>query len=233
MPRAPRADEAGGLYHVLNRGNLRAEIFHKDEDYAAFERILGEALEIHQVELFAYQLMPNHYHLVIRPLVDGEMSRFMSWVGGTHTMRYHSHYHTGGTGHVYQQRYKSFPIQDDVHFHVVCRYVERNALRAGLVDSAELWRRGSLWRWHNKQDSEPKLLSPWPLARPPKWVTRVNQALSEKELEAVRRCAQRGAPLGDEGWVESIARRLNLESTMRPRGRPRIRKPPQDANKEA
>ncbi|MCC9599396.1 transposase [Stieleria sp. JC731] len=233
MPRAPRADEAGGLYHVLNRGNLRAEIFHKDEDYAAFERILGEALEIHQVELFAYQLMPNHYHLMIRPLVDGEMSRFMSWVGGTHTMRYHSHYHTGGTGHVYQQRYKSFPIQDDVHFHVVCRYVERNALRARLVDSAELWCWGSLWRWHNKKDSEPKLLSPWPLARPPKWVTRVNLALSEKELEAVRRCPQRGAPLGDEGWAESIARRLNLESPMRPRSRPRIRKPPQDANKEA
>jgi hypothetical protein len=58
------------------------------------------------------------------------MSRFMGWVGGTHTMRYHAHYHTSGLGHVYQQRYKSFPIQDDEHFFVVCRYVERNALRA-------------------------------------------------------------------------------------------------------
>ncbi|WP_315861082.1 transposase [Stieleria sp. JC731] len=164
--------------------------------------MLGEAREMNQVELFAYQLMPNHYHLVIRPLVDGEMSRFKGWVG-THTMRYHAHYHTGGTRHVYQQRYKSFPIQDDNHFHVVCRYVERNALRAGLVESAEQWR--SLRRWRNRKDSEPRLLSRWPLARPPKWVTRVNQALSEKEIEAVRRSAQRGAPLGDEGWVESIA----------------------------
>ena len=128
MPRPPRADEAGGLYHALNRGNLRATIFHKDEDYKAFERILYEGLQIHQVELFSFQLMPNHYHLVLRPLVDGEMSRFMGWVGGTHTMRYHSHYHTSGMGHVYQQRDKSFPIQDDEHFFVVCRYVERNAL---------------------------------------------------------------------------------------------------------
>ncbi len=130
MPRPSRADEAGGLYHALNRGNLRAEIFHKDEDFAAFERILHEGLQLHQVQLFSYQLMPNHDHLVLRPLVDGEMSRFMGWVGGTHTMRYHAHYHTSGLGHVYQQRYKSFPIQDDEHFFVVCRYVERNALRS-------------------------------------------------------------------------------------------------------
>lgn len=56
-----------------------------------------------QVELYSYQLMSNHYHLVLRPLIDGEMSRFMGWIGGTHTMRYHAHYHTSGLGHVYQQ----------------------------------------------------------------------------------------------------------------------------------
>ncbi len=105
MPRPSRVDEAGGLYHALNRGNLRAEIFHKDEDYAAFETILHERLQRHQVQLFSDQLMPNHYHLVLRPLVDSEMSRFMGWIGGTHTIRYHAHYHTGGQGHVYQQRY--------------------------------------------------------------------------------------------------------------------------------
>ena len=228
MPRPPRADEADGLYHALNRGNLRATIFHKDADYEAFERILYEGLQIHQVQLYAFQLMPNHYHLVLRPLVDGEMSRFMGWVGGTHTMRYHAHYHTSGMGHVYQQRYKSFPIQDDEHFLVVCRYVERNALRAGLVERAEDWRWGSLWRWLRKPEPNPPLLSPWPLARLPGWTKRVNAALSEEELAAVRLSAQRGKPLGDEGWVESIARRLNLESTMRPRGRKRVRFPKPD-----
>jgi Zn-dependent protease len=84
------------------------------------------------------------------PLVDGEMSRFLGWVGGTHTMRYHAHYHTSGMWHVYQQRYKSFPIQDDDHFFVVCRYVERNALRANLVNRAEQWQWSSLWRWMQK-----------------------------------------------------------------------------------
>ena len=135
-------------------------------------------------------------------------------------------------GPVYEQRYKSFPIQDDEHFFVVCRYVERNALRADLVDRAEDWRWGSLWRWLQKPEPEPKLLSPWPLPRLPGWVARVNESLTKPELDAVRLSAQRGKPLGDEGWVESIARRLDLESTMRPRGRPRVRFPKQKPNKE-
>ena len=177
--------------------------------------------------------MPNHYHLVLRPLVDGEMSRFMGWVGGTHTMRYHAQYRTTGMGHLYQQRYKSFPIQDDDHFFVVCRYLERNALRAKLVKRAEHWRWSSLWRWLQKPEPEPRLLSPWPLSRLPGWVDRVNAPLSKQELEAVRLSAHRGRPLGDEGWVESTARRLNLESTMRPRGRPRVRFPKEKAIKEA
>ena len=221
MPRPPRADEAFGIYHVLNRGNLRATIFHKEDDYAAFEKIFAEGLERYEIELLSYQLMPNHYHLILRPLVDGEMSRFMKWIGGTHTMRYHAHYHTGGLGHVYQQRFKSFPIQSDEHFLVVCRYVERNALRAGLVDRAEDWRWGSLWRWLQKSEPEPKILFAWPIARLRNWTERVNEAMNEKELEAVRRCVHRSQPFGDKDWTATTAKRFNLESTLRLRGRPK------------
>ena len=210
------------MYHALNRGNLRADIFKKDEDFAAFESILHEALNRYEVELYAYQLMSNHYHLVLRPLVDGEMSRFMKWVGGTHTMRYHAHYKTGGMGHVYQQRYKSFPIQDDEHFFTVCRYVERNALRAGLVKRAEDWEWGSLWRWLQKPEPDPTLLSPWPLRRLPRWAERVNASLSKSELAAIRNSVNRGKPLGTDNWVKATAKRLNLESTIRPRGRPTV-----------
>jgi putative transposase len=232
MPRSPRADAAGGLYHALNRGNLRADIFKKERDFAAFEKILLEGLDRYEVELFSYQLMTNHYHLVLRPLVDGEMSRFMGWVGGTHTMRYHAHYDTSGLGHVYQQRYKSFPIQDDGHFLCVCRYVERNALRAEMVARAEDWRWGSLWRWLQKPEPDPKLLSPWPIPRLPQWVQRVNQPLTENELDAVRLSAQRGRPLGDDQWVKSTVKKFRLESTFRPRGRQRIRPLPKQPIKE-
>jgi putative transposase len=223
MSRSPRADEAGGLYHALNRGNLGAKIFRKEVDFVDFEKVLSEALQLYRVELYAYQIMGTHWHLVLRPLVDGEMGRFCKWVGGTHTMRYNSRRHTTGGGHLYQGRFKSFPIQDDEHFLKVCRYVERNALRAELVAHAEDWRWGSLWRWLQKPAPEPKLLSSWPIARLPNWVQRVNEPLTDSELKAIRICAHRGAPFGDEDWIESIARRLDLESTMRPRGRPRVR----------
>ena len=84
--------------------------------------------------------MPNHWHLVLRPNRGGAMSDFFRRITATHTIRYHAHYHTSGQGHVYQGRFKSFPIQEDEHFLTVCRYVERNALRAGLTNRAEAWR---------------------------------------------------------------------------------------------
>lgn len=233
MPRPHRADQAGGLYHALNRGNLRADIFKKPADFIAFEKILSEGLERYEVQLFCYQLMTNHYHLVLSPLVDGEMSRFMGWINGTHTMRYHAHYKTSGMGHVYQQRYKSFPIQNDDHFLCVCRYVERNALRAKMVRRAEDWQWGSLWRWLQKPEPDPKLLSPWPIPRSSGWTRRVNEPMSESELDAVRLSAQRGRPLGDEQWVNSTVKRFKLESTIRPRGRQRIRPTPGQPIKEA
>jgi len=161
------------------------------------------------------------------------MCGFMGWVCGTHTMRYHAHYHTSGLGHVYQQRYKSFPIQDGEHVFVVCRYVERNALRVGLVSRAENWRWGSLWRWLQSPEPKPKLLSPWLIPRLPNWMDRVSAPLTDAELVAVRQCVQLGRPLGDEGWVESILRRLGLESTMRPRGHQRVRPVPEKQIKES
>lgn len=233
MPRGPRADEAGGLYHALNRGNSRTEVFHKEADYEAFERILAEGLERYDVHLFCYQLMPNHWHLVLRPNRDGEMSRFLRWITGTHTMRYRAHYQTSGQGHVYQGRFKSFPIQDDAHFLTVCRYVERNALRAGLVPRAEDWRWSSLWRWLQRVEPSPAILSPWPIPRSAHWVDRVNEPLTDRELSVLRVAAQRGTPLGEPSWVESTATRLGLSSTLRPRGRPQVILPEEPENKES
>ena len=91
MPRQPRADEAGMIYHALNRGNRRQTIFHKDEDYEAFIRVLAEGLAKCAVEIFAFTLMPNHWHLVLRPGRDGQMGAFLRWVTATHTLRSHAH----------------------------------------------------------------------------------------------------------------------------------------------
>ena len=145
MPRTARAIEAGMVYHVLNRGNGRMRLFYKDGDFHAFERVLAEALQRYPVDLLTYCLMGNHWHLVVRPGTDDALGRFMGWIGVTHVRRHHEHYHTRGGGHLYQGRFKSFPIQEEGHFLNVCRYVEANAVRGGLVAGAEDWHWGGLY----------------------------------------------------------------------------------------
>lgn len=221
MGRPVRADEARGIYHMLNRGNRRERIFHKQEDFEAFERIMAEALERSRIKLFAYCLLPNHWHMVVSPEVDGEMGRFGQWLGLTHTQRYHAHYHTTGEGHLYQGRFKSFPVQDDHHFHAVCRYVERNAYTAELCDCPDAWRFGSLWRWAHGTAKDKSLLATWPLPRRPKWIDFVAAAITDQERQAIQRSIQRGVPFGDDNWVSKTVQRFGLQSTLRSRGRPR------------
>jgi putative transposase len=220
MPRTLRADEPGLIYHVMNRGNGRSRLFHKDEDYAAFERVLSQGLERYPVKLLTYCLMPNHWHLVLAPRESGAMGRLMGWVGVTHVRRHHEHYHTRGGGHLYQGRFKSFPIEQDEHLLQVCRYVEANALRAGLVAAAEDWPWSGLYA--RRRRGKPLSLSPWPVDRPAGWTALVNESVPPAQLNELRKNhVIRGRPFGNEAWVEKMAGRLGLSSTLRPVGRPK------------
>ncbi|MHB1158142.1 MAG: transposase [Phycisphaerales bacterium] len=223
MPRTARVQPGGYVYHVINRGNSRMTIFDDDADYAAFERILTQTLDEAPMRLLGWCLMPNHWHLVLWPRHDGDLGRFMHRLTVRHVRRWHEHHHSVGGGHVYQGPYKSFVVQTDAHFLTVMRYVERNALRAGLVESAEQWRWGSLWRRVNSRVvvEDAPALSEGPVDRPGNWTRRVNQAETEQELEALRHCVRRGRPYGQTQWVRRTAQRLGLEWTIRPRGRPR------------
>lgn len=225
MPRPKRAAEGGLVYHALNRANARLAIFDTEEDYAAFQRVLAQAVVRDDMRLLAYCLMPNHFHLVLWPPEDGDLSRFMRWLTVTHTQRWHAHHRTAGTGHLYQGRFKSFPVQSDEHFLTVCRYVERNALRANLVERAEDWRWGSLWSRRSRERSGGPALTAWPINRPRDWVSRVNRPFGPEEEEAIRRSIQRGQPFGAPSWQTQVAARLGLESTLRPQGRPRKARP--------
>ncbi len=221
MPRRPRVTPGGLVYHVLNRAVARLPLFQKRVDYEAFERVLALAVERHPLRVLAYSVMPNHWHMVLWPRQDGQLTAFLRWLTHTHTMRWHAHHHTAGTGHLYQGRFKAFPVQTDEHFLTVCRYIERNALRANLVLRAEQWRWSSLWRRESGAGESKSLLSEWPVERPDNWLEMVNQPQSAAELEAVRRCVTRSAPYGSASWQMHTARRLGLEFTLRPRGRPR------------
>ena len=98
MPRRLRVSSGGFAYHVLNRAVARQRIFRTAKDYEAFERVLGEAKERLPMRLLAWCVMPNHWHLVLWPRGDGDLSEFMRWLSVTHTQRWHAAHHTSGTG---------------------------------------------------------------------------------------------------------------------------------------
>lgn len=234
MPRRPRACPPGYAYHVLNRGVGRMKLFEKAGDYEAFERALLETrARFPGVELFAYCLMPNHWHLMLRPAEEGQLSEFMRLLTVTHTQRWHAHRRSSGTGPVYQGRFKSFPVEAGDHFLVAARYVERNPLRARLapVGKALSWRWSSLWARRHGDDELRAVLSPWPIPRQPGkpgpmgepagWLRLVNRAQTQAELDALRLCVKRGRPLGSARWTDRTAAKLGLASTLRPVGRPR------------
>ena len=221
MPRRARVAPGGFVYQVLNRTVARHALFNKDEDYAAFERVFDQALEEYPMRVLAYCLMPNHWHFVLWPENDGQLSAFVRWLTHTHTMRWHAHYHTSGSGHLYQGRFKSFPIAADQHLYQVRRYVERNALRANLVAQAEAWRWSSLYLRTMDTARTAAWLTDWPVPMPADWRQWVQEPQTEAELARIRRAVVRGCPYGALPWQRRTARRLGLEATLRPVGRPR------------
>lgn len=225
MPRRARSIIGGMVYHVLNRAAGRRRLFFKPSDFVAFEKIIEKTVARIPLRILSYCVMPTHFHFVTwpRPGDDTELSEFMRLLTVTHAQRYHVHFKTTGTGPVYQGRFKAFPVQCDDHFHTLARYVERNPLRARLVECAGQWRWSSLWRWLHGDASARRLLSDWPDTcgrRPNDWLEIVNRPQTEAELLAVRTCLQRNRPFGDHRWTQTAAEQLNLTSSLRSRGRP-------------
>jgi putative transposase len=216
MPRRARAGTAGMSFHVINRGVRRARLFDHEGDYRAFVTVMQATLERVRIRLFAFCIMPNHFHLLCSPTHDGQLSEFMRLMTGTHSKRWHAARGTSGTGCVYQGRFKAFPVQTDRHFLTVGRYVERNALRARLVDRAEEWPWSSLSS--HPGHGRPRLTCEWPVVPPGDWLNLVNGV--ETHIDAVRLAVKRSRPYGDDDWVNHTAANLQLQPTLNPIGRP-------------
>jgi putative transposase len=217
MPRTARAIAADYCYHVINRGNKKACIFHERADYQQFLAVVARAQHRIRLPILAACLMPNHVHLVVRPKAGADLAKWAHWVFTTHVRWYHAKHET--TGRVWQGRFKAFPVQQDHHFLTVMRYVERNALRAKLVERAEDWEWGSLaWR---KASSPPLELAASPVPLPSYWRHLVNEPQSAAELTELRTCVNRQRPFGNAEWVTQQAAELGLDQSLKPMGRPR------------
>jgi putative transposase len=221
MDQRQRGDRAGYIYHVLNRANAKVEIFKREKDYEAFLRIIEESLEKTPLNIFSFCIMPNHWHFVLRTQEDGDMGRFIQRLTISHAKRWHAAHQTTGAGHLYQGRYKSFPIQNDSHFLTVCRYVERNPLRAKLVEGVQDWKWSSLWIREKGNQEQKKILAPWPVEMVPNHLEWVNQPLTSAEEADINGCMKRNRPYGSLAWSFESSKNLGLEHTLRPLGRPK------------
>ena len=199
----------------MNRAAKKSRLFENASDYQAFHDIVAEAVTRFDIALFSYIVMPNHWHFLLSSEVDRELSRFMHWLEGTHARRWALAKGVDGQGAVYQGRFKAIAIQAERHFVWVCRYIERNALRANLVDRAEQWRWSSLWQRENA--GEGPRLARWPVTMPDDWATHVNTPQTDAELEMFRHAMCLGRPFGDTEWLRTLGHKT------RPRGRPRRR----------
>jgi putative transposase len=218
MPRQKRIAKGNLVYHVLNRANGRLHIFHKPDDFAAFEQILTEALARFDMRLCGYCIMSNHWHLVLWPRLDGDLPAFMKWLTVTHSHRWHGAHGTVGIGHLYQGRYKSFPVQDGQYYLTLMRYVESNPLRAKLVYRSADWPWSSMALRLGAQ--KPLQLTAGPVELPRQWSKLVDGS-ADTPAGDIKTCIRRGRPFGDDDWVTKTARALLLQSALNPLGRPK------------
>jgi putative transposase len=220
MPRIPRVDKSSLYYHVINRASARLTLFSDKKEYGLFESVLVEAQKKFEMRIISYICMPNHFHMILFPERDGDISKFMYWFTMTLTARWHAIHKTTGSGHIFQGRYKSFLIEPSQLLKVV-RYIERNALRASLIKNAEGWKYSSLYRRLKGSKKQKSFLYAPKGFFPKDYLSFVQEPLTLNEMESIRNSVNRGTPFGSKSWQEKMVDKFKLQASVRKRGRPK------------
>jgi len=204
MPRIARGLAGGEIYHIINRGNRKMAIFHDEKDYKKFIELLFRGRDIADVKLYAFAIMPNHFHLIAKPKESNDISKYMQWVLTSYVRYYNKTYKT--SGHLWQGRYKSFIVKKDNYLINLYNYVLENPLRAKLEN----------WKHTSENYKNSGFIEELPVE-----ISEIKKNIDKKEIENIRHCIERQSPYGDETWREKICKKYNLSSTIRPRGRPK------------
>ena len=141
MARQARILSSTGMYHIMFRGINKQEIFSSEHDYKKFMEIICSAKDVYGIEIYAYCLMNNHVHLFLRETETGGISAFMKKILSHYAGWYNFKYER--TGHLFANRYKSLPVEDDSYFLTLAKYIHRNPVKAGIVENMQDYRYSS------------------------------------------------------------------------------------------
>ncbi len=218
MSRIARVVVPGLAYHVTHRGNRGQDVFFEPRDRTVYKRWLGEYAARYGLEIWAYCLMTNHVHLLVVARTESSLAKTIGRTHGRYASRQNRRH--GWTGHLWANRYYSTPL-DEAHAWAAVRYVERNPVRAGMVERAEDYPWSSA-RCHAMGEPDP-LLSP---QRPfpggiEDWSSWLAVRVHRKLADAIRKNTLAGRPTGSREFVEALEARLDRTLSTRPRGRKR------------
>jgi putative transposase len=216
MPRIARALADNQIYHIINRGNRREAVFHDNYDYEKFLKLLLESKEKYSIKVYAYCLMPNHFHIVIYTKYAQSLSQAMHWISSSYVRYYNKRYNI--SGYLWQGRYKSFIVQEDTYLLVLLKYVEANPKRAKIVNDCIDFKYSSA---KQRVDNNAYIIDDVPIIFPLNWLEFINSDENKVDLDSIRNSIDRQSPLGDESWKYEVSKEYGLESTLNSKGRPK------------
>jgi putative transposase len=225
MARRRRLFIANIPYHVIQRGNNRNPIFFNDKDYLFFLKVLKEAKAKHPCFLYAYCLMPNHFHFILEPLEKDNISFLMKFLGAKYVHYINRTY--GRSGTLWEGRFRCSLIDEESYFLSCLRYIETNPLRAGLTKSPDLYQ----WSSYHFRTSEEKNsiidLDPWydslgtsPLERQARYRHFINSSAPKSEYNLIREMTQKNGIIGDQIFRHKMEKILGITINLGLPGRP-------------
>ena len=228
MARPLRITIANLPFHILDRGNNRQIVFHQEEDFIYFLKLLKRYKKELKFKIYHFCLMSNHIHFVLEPTIEGSLPKIMMRI----TLAYSSYFNKKyrGVGHVWQGRYKSALIDKENYFIWCGLYVELNPVRAGLVSKPEDWRWSS-YRFYAFGEIDPLMeglidVDPYYLElgnnareRQKKYQENVEEVMKEKFLKNIRGKLDEGV-FGREDFIRETKEKFKIKS-LRPKGRPK------------
>jgi putative transposase len=204
MARLARVVAPGCAHHVTQRGNRRQQTFFCDDDYRAYLELMAEWCGAHQVEIWAYCLMPNHVHLIAVPHSSDGLRRAIGEVHRRYTRMVNLR--EGWRGHLWQGRFASFVV-DEPYLLTAVRYVELNPVRAGLVKAPARYRWSSAAAHTRGRDDA--LVRVAPLAkRVRNWRGFLARVVRAEDIEVLRAHERTGRPLGEEKFLARLEQNL-------------------------